>query len=253
MSFQPLMTARGPLSTQGSALCWPLMATTGDALLAEIRQAVAAKVDVLEWRLDALESLAARAELLSLAAEVRVAAGALPLILTLRAPYEGGCTEGLADAVRADLILALMSYAKPEFIDVELAMSLPELQRVREACHTAGIKLIVSSHDFKTTASQADLLSIFTQAKAMGADVAKLATYPKNFADVLRLMSVTRDAATQLDIPVIGVAMGELGLVSRVFATECGSALTFVAGSTASAPGQLSLQRHRQIRSMLSA
>lgn len=252
MSFQPLVTARGPLSTQGSALCWPLMATTGDALLAEIHQAVAAKVDVLEWRVDALGHHEG-AVLSNLAVQVREQAGSLPLILTLRAPYEGGHTEGLSDVTRVDLILALVPYAKPEFIDVELAMSLPELQRVRDACHTAGIKLIVSSHDFKTTASQADLLSIFTRAKAMGADVAKLATYPQNFADVLRLMSVTRDAATQLDIPVIGIAMGELGVVSRVFATECGSALTFVAGSAASAPGQLSLERHRQIRSMLSA
>lgn len=251
MSFQPMMTARGPLSTQGSALCWPLMATTGDALLAEIRHAVAAEVEVLEWRVDALESLAARAELLSLAAEVREAAGVLPLILTLRAPYEGGCTEGLSDAARADLILALMPHAKPEFIDLELAMSSLDFLRVRSTCRAAGVQLIVSSHDFAETPSADVLRSIFARAKDAGGDVAKLATYPKDFSDVLRLMSVTREAATLLGIPVVGIAMGEIGVVSRVFATECGSALTFIAGSEASAPGQVSLTRYRQLRTLL--
>ncbi len=251
MSFQPLMTAYGPLSAQGSALCWPLMAKTGDALIAEICQAVAAEADVLEWRVDALESLAARAELLSLAARVREAAGALPLILTLRAPYEGGCTEGLSDAMRADLLLALLPYAKPEFIDLELAMSSPDFLRVRSACRAVGIQLIVSSHDFAETPTADALRSIFARARDAGGDVAKLATYPKDFSAVLRLMSVTREAATQLGIPVVGIAMGELGVVSRVFATECGSALTFIAGSEASAPGQVSLTRHRQLRALL--
>lgn len=251
MSFKPLVTSNGPITTSAAALCLPLMAKTGELLLTEIRQAKALRVDMLEWRVDALQSLQASADLFSLAAQVRHEAHGLPLILTLRSAAEGGGATGLSDSARADLLLALVPYAKPEFIDIELAMAPSDFLRVQAACRAAAIQLIVSSHDFKRTASQDRLLSSFMRAKELGADVSKLAAHPNDFDDVLRLMTVTRQAATQLDIPVIGISMGELGVVSRVFATECGSALTFVAGSEASAPGQLALARYRQLRQLL--
>ena len=257
MSFKPLVTPHGPLSGSMAALCVPLVARNAKALLTQAQRVRALQPDVIEWRVDALEGLsdssAAREDLLPLARELRTRLGSYPLILTMRAAREGGWGPRLSDTARVDLLLQLLSSVQPQFIDLELSTAEPERLRLKQACETSGLPLLLSSHDFSLTASVDTLTKIFDEMAEAGADVAKLAVMPNDFSDVLRLMSVTRAAADRLPIPVIGIAMGELGVVSRLFATECGSALTFVTDTESSAPGQLSLATYRQLQGLLSS
>lgn len=69
---------------------------------------------------------------------------------------------------------------------------------------------------------------------------------PQNPADVLALLSATHQANEKLDLPLITMAMGDLGKVTRITGAIFGSALTFDTVGTASAPGQLSIADLRQ-------
>jgi 3-dehydroquinate dehydratase-1 len=67
--------------------------------------------------------------------------------------------------------------------------------------------------------------------------------------DVLRLLTVTQRMSKILPIPVISMAMGSLGVVSRIFGGVFGSSLTFATSGRESAPGQIPLQDLRAILS----
>jgi 3-dehydroquinate dehydratase-1 len=86
---------------------------------------------------------------------------------------------------------------------------------------------------------------------ASGADVVKIAVTPQSTADVLTLLGATARAAETLDVPVIGIAMGELGRVSRLCGGEFGSAATFATVGEGSAPGQMTAEQVAVVRSYL--
>ncbi|HEY3532308.1 MAG TPA: type I 3-dehydroquinate dehydratase, partial [Casimicrobiaceae bacterium] len=92
----------------------------------------------------------------------------------------------------------------------------------------------------------ATLAAKFEQAKREGADVAKVAVMPHDPADVLALLDATWRAARALDIPLISMAMGPLGALSRIAGHLFGSSLTFAAGERASAPGQMPIDALRE-------
>lgn len=256
MSSHVDFTAKGSIVADRAAVCVPLVAAEREAMLAEARRIQALQPDIVEWRLDAIEALRTEGErsietIASLSLDVCDCLGDLPLILTLRSEREGGYAVGMPDGVRVAALLALAAVIQPRFVDLELSVGPREFNRVRDRCHELGIKLIGSSHDFSDTASWEELLASFRRASAAGADIAKVAVMPKDFDDVLRMMAATREADRELSIPVVGISMGELGVASRIFATECHSVMTFVSGSQASAPGQLTLEHYRAIASMI--
>ena len=65
---------------------------------------------------------------------------------------------------------------------------------------------------------------------------------PQSMDDVHRLLGATLEASKRLPIPVISMAMGALGAVTRLCGGEFGSALTFAVGAAASAPGQMPIE-----------
>lgn len=78
--------------------------------------------------------------------------------------------------------------------------------------------------------------------KASGADIAKLAVMPNTPLDVVRLLQATAEVKEEApDYPLITMAMGGLGAVSRISGQVFGSCMTFASFGKASAPGQLLL------------
>ena len=70
---------------------------------------------------------------------------------------------------------------------------------------------------------------------------------PKKPKDVLRLMSMTEEKNRQAPCPLVTMAMGDLGRISRVSGKLTGSAMTFGTVGGASAPGQLPVEDLRRI------
>ena len=106
-----------------------------------------------------------------------------------------------------------------------------------------GCRVIASSHDFESTPSVEDMRNRLLSMEELGADAAKLAVMPCEEQEVLNLMQATLQADREMRIPVITMSMGELGAVSRMSGRLTGSAVTFASAGTASAPGQIPVEK----------
>ena len=102
-------------------------------------------------------------------------------------------------------------------------------------------KIILSYHDFETT--PLDLESLF-QSAFLGkeADMYKLATWANSTLDAIRMFQFTISKTSSCKF--CGIAMGEMGSLTRILAPLSKSALNFCSQgfSQETALGQLTLQ-----------
>jgi 3-dehydroquinate dehydratase-1 len=85
---------------------------------------------------------------------------------------------------------------------------------------------------------------------AAGADISKIVTTARNFADNLTILQLIPEFPSQR---IVAFAMGELGLTSRIICPLIGGDFTYASISKGgeSAPGQLTVKELGQIYGML--
>lgn len=202
---------------------------------ADLRRAVRMRnpPDLFELRLDALF---ARSE------EVKAAIGALRarLIITARHPREGGSNQLSAQKRRA-LLLRFLPHAA--YLDIELRSAVTSAAILEEA-RAKGIRTIVSFHDFKETPSTARLDEIARAAKALRADVLKIATRTDTPAQMARLLDFFERQRVKTRIAAMGI--GRFGKMSRLAFAKRGSILNYAHLGTPRAEGQLSITKLRR-------
>jgi 3-dehydroquinate dehydratase/shikimate dehydrogenase len=254
-----------------------------EGALSDAAAAKAAGADIVEFRVDSphlFSGSKGRAGEEEVRRVVRLASRSpLPCIVTCRATSEAGGTGGYEgeDAERVALYERLGTASgkdehPPRYIDVEMATysrsanlrqkvnlavgrgADPETGQWHEA--RGGTGLILSMHDF--TGRPADLLRRLAAMQAEpAASVMKVAYRARSLRDNLELFDLLRENAAGAGgaKPMIALAMGEFGLLSRVLAPKFGGFLTFapLRPQTATAPGQptinelLELYRFRSI------
>ncbi|WP_413451813.1 type I 3-dehydroquinate dehydratase [Georgenia phoenicis] len=216
-----------------------------EALVAEAGRVVAAGVDIAEWRADHLLAARPGADLAQPATALRAPLGATPLLLTVRSAEEGGAVV-LDDGAYAAAVSQLLHGGAGDAVDLELARGtvLPGLvDRARQA----GVRVLVSSHDVTGTPPAAEIADRLAAMAAAGGDIVKMAVTARGPLDVIALLEATWTAERELDVPVVTMAMGAPGLVSRLCGEVFGSAVTFGAVDRASAPGQIDVARLRGV------
>jgi 3-dehydroquinate dehydratase-1 len=237
--MKPILVAGKPLAKGAvPAVCAPLVSRDRAALLAEALAVAAKGPDLLEWRVDFYEGIANTDQVVALTREIREATG-LPLLFTRRSAREGGQPIALAETAVVDLYLAVCARGQVALADFEMDSDAGHLAAVRDAARANGVGLVLSFHDFHRTPDAQTLVQRFATAHRLGADVAKVAVMPQGQDDVLALLGATWQSSQALPIPLISMAMGALGAVTRLCGGAFGSALTFGMGQGASAPGQL--------------
>jgi 3-dehydroquinate dehydratase-1 len=223
-------------------ICTPLVGRTLDKLLAELAIVLPKKPDVLEWRVDFFEQISDTAVVIAAAAAIKKAAGSVPLLFTRRSTLEGGEKIALNEDQVIAMYTAVCASKHIDLIDYEMANDGANIVRVREAAKTNGIKLVLSFHNFSYTPALETLAAKFLTADQLGADVAKVAVMPRDLDDVLTLLTATRQASKKLRIPLISMAMGPLGAITRMVGGVFGSSLSFAVGAASSAPGQVPIE-----------
>ena len=114
--------------------------------------------------------------------------------------------------------------------------------------HKHGVTVVMSNHDFHKTLALDDIKGRLVGMKQAGADVAKLACMPQSPSDVLTVLQATEQVKSQYpDEPLITMAMGQLGVVTRTCGSVFGNALTFGAAKQSSAPGQVEVHKLKAI------
>ena len=213
-------------------ICVPLVAQSLAALEREAAAVAALPADLCEWRLDHFTG-----DFQEGIALLRRTLPRKPILCTVRTGRDGGLFDGSPEEYE-QTVLSLLQQGGFELLDVELSCGEERVKRLVKAARTQGVGVVVSSHDFAKTPDAEQMYSTLLNMKALGADLPKLAVMPQTAEDVLALLSTTLRAYREIG-PVITMSMGALGVPSRVLGELCGSCLTFGAGQSSSAPGQL--------------
>ncbi|MEJ6023847.1 type I 3-dehydroquinate dehydratase [Ramlibacter sp. PS4R-6] len=240
MAARPIVTRHGELAFP--AVCAPLVARTASDLQEECAAVAAKKPDLLEWRVDFFSAIGDMRAVLAAARDLRAAANGIPILFTRRSVREGGERIPVSEEYIVDLYGEVCAGGLADLVDVEMESEASHLRTVQMAAKDAGAMTVLSFHNFRATPSVQDLVARFERAYTLGADVAKVAVMPQSPADVLGLMAATQQAAHELPIPVVSMAMGPLGAVTRTAGWVFGSAMTFAVGRSSSAPGQMPIE-----------
>ncbi|MBR2045176.1 MAG: type I 3-dehydroquinate dehydratase [Agathobacter sp.] len=232
-------------------ICISVMDARKDDIVAEVKRLVSKDVKMIEWRVDAFEGVeslnAVRQVLKELASVVKETI----LVFTFRSKEQGGeCS--LSNQQIFDLHEVAAESKVVDFIDVEyfyMDDADDEILKLQKM----GTKVITSHHDFHETPSSDVLFMLLEQMNHSNADIVKLAMMPNSTEDVLRLLEETNHFHKRYPKqPLITMAMGKLGMISRISGEIFGSCVTFGAGKNASAPGQIEMTKLEQILDVLS-
>jgi 3-dehydroquinate dehydratase-1 len=226
-------------------ICLPLVAEDRSSLLQQAQDMVPLKPDLFEWRIDSYNGVENITDAIETLKALRNQIGPAPLIFTCRISLEGGVKK-LPQEHRLNLIKAAIGSGHVDIIDVEMCNEPTFMDAVKTESDTQGTKLIFSYHDFESTPEETYIYEKLKQAQCLGADIAKLAVMPHGYEDVLTLLNATLRARYHgVQIPVVTMAMGAKGSVTRIAGGLFGSDITFAMGTAPSAPGQIHIKRLR--------
>ena len=232
-------------------ICLPLVGAKKAVLLKETKELIALQPDLLEWRIDAYEQVENVQDSLLALKELRATIGEIPLIFTCRIDLEGGFKK-IEQKNRLELFTAVIESGMVDIVDIELCNGQEFIEAVQERAQAMDVKLILSYHNFRETPDETFLCAKLVEAQAAGADIAKLAVMPKNYGDVLVLLSATNKARNEsVQGPIITMSMGPEGAISRLAGGLFGSDITFAIGRQASAPGQIPIDDLRSAMNLL--
>jgi 3-dehydroquinate dehydratase/shikimate dehydrogenase len=199
------------------------------SLVAEWQQAAEAGANLAELRIDCLRRDPDLKRILG--------QRPTPVVFTVRRGAEGGLWRG--DEERRLRLLREAIALGVDYVDLETDAA-KQIPRPR----FGTTKRIISHHDFKRMPEDLDEL-----AKSMldlDPDVIKIAAVAKSVADAVRMLQfVERCNKT---VPTIGLAMGDLGIFTRILGGKYGAPLTYAGFNPDRmfAPGMLRLQELRR-------
>lgn len=232
-------------------LCVPVVAKNREAILAYVERVLEAKPDLIELRMDWFEGVTNVEALRSLLQEVRQIAGDTVLLFTIRTSGEGGELAVTLEDYKKLCTLACESGCI-DLLDVEAYIGAGVLDELAGVAHNNGVLVVASNHDFHKTPPKDELVERLRYMEKHGADIPKIAVMPQSEQDVLELLGATAAYYEQgIHNPAITMAMGGVGVISRLAGEFFGSAVTFASEGQISAPGQIPIQEAKQIIQIL--
>ena len=221
-----------------SKLCVAVQGLTPADLIAHAEAAIKDSV-FIEFRLDFLpKPAAALSEIKAFLNRRRD----VTAIATCRRKSLGGQFTG---SLNSELeILLKAAEAGTHIVDLEVESAeqatRPQLAKFRAALSAAGTVLLISSHDFTRTRRLEGLEQTAQRITAFDPEFVKVVSTARSLADNLAILRMIENQS--LNAHVVGIAMGEEGLISRVLGPRAGGAFTFAsaADGAETAPGQVS-------------
>lgn len=203
---------------------------------ASLLRSLAQGGDMLEFRVDLLESWSPEYVAQQLAVLRNAACGA-PVLFTVRTLEHGGAFNGSEDEYFQ--LVHLGHQLGADMLDVECTWSPEKIQRVVSLRGRAAI--VGSFHDFHRMPPREELRRRFDQCSLGGAAaVAKVVVKPQHRDDNFLVQEVGAAASAEAGCAFIGLCLGELGKLSRVLNRVLTP--TTHKDLVAAAPGQMLLE-----------
>ena len=220
-------------------ICVPIVGETREEILAEAGKIRKIPADMVEWRIDWFDHVFDPDRLMELLGELRGVLGSLPLLVTFRTGREGG-EKAVDSETYARINIDIAKSGLADLIDVEAFTGDEIVCRIIEEAHACGTLVVGSNHEFNMTPVKEELIRRLRRIQELDADLPKIAVMPRSKRDVLSLLAATEEMVTDYaDRPIITMAMGGPGIISRLCGEVFGSAVTFGAADKVSAPGQI--------------
>ncbi len=212
-----------------------ISSTDTTELLGRAQRADRLLADLIEIRLDKLRSRHGLGKV--------VKAVQKPIIATNRSLSE----RGFFDRSEAERLRILSDAVDEGSHYVDLEMTTDKLDGAMADFREKGAKIILSHHDYFRTPDLAKLQSTLARLQKYKPDLCKIVTTAQLPEDNLRILSLLNK--NHGNPPLIGFAMGPVGVWSRIMAPFCGAAFTYASldRGLETAPGQPSITDLRHI------
>lgn len=227
-------------------ICVPITGRGKEQILEQAAAIAQAAPDLAEWRVDYLEEAGGKKDIIDILVSIKEVLEDIPLLFTYRTEGEGGLGR-VGWSHYAELLEWAACRPEIDLIDVEATGLDVDTEGLIRVIHGRGTPVIASVHYCGEMPGKKERKEALRFLKQSGGDILKMAFTPQNEEDVLELMTWTRKQSKKLEQPLITMAMGELGRVSRVSGRLTGSAVTFGSVGEGSAPGQIPASELRKI------
>jgi 3-dehydroquinate dehydratase/shikimate dehydrogenase len=159
-----------------------------------------------------------------------------PILLTCRTEREGGRFPVADEPARRSILREAVRLGF-DLVDVEARAGFDDVAGAK-----TGRGLVLSWHDFEGTPKS--LEALYRRMAGAGADIVKIAVTARSVEDLGRLLAFAGRHAHARERgrpPLVALAMGPLGVASRILGGRYGAPFTFAAPSAGreAAPGQL--------------
>ncbi len=226
------------LSSDKMTVCVPVVASTREAVIEQVKNSIAASAEMIELRADYFSFLYNQQELSEVLETVAELAKSTIVLFTIRTSAEGGQID-ISEEDYKKILLFVSTTGNTDIIDVE-SSHISECTHFVNMLHSNGAYVLASHHDFDSTPELLDMTDMFDKMQETGADILKLAVMPKDSSEVIRALKAADIANEDYDEElVVVISMGKIGMVSRIAGTLVGSCITFAALEQSSAPGQI--------------
>ncbi len=241
----PIIIKSIHVTADAPTICVPITGVTAGEIYEAARTQIDMGVRMLEWRVDYFEDYRDGEALREVLDTLRDMTRETILLVTVRTTAEGGNAE-LDEEALSELYDSIAQAHAADIIDVEV-FRFADATGIIERLHERGALVLLSHHEAGRMPTSTQMEQFLVQMADMDGDLIKLAVMPRTFYDTLRLMeaaSIFHEKDSH--VPMIAIAMGSRGVLSRLTGELFGSCITFAVGDEASAPGQLAFDRTKE-------
>ncbi|MBE7413148.1 MAG: type I 3-dehydroquinate dehydratase [Leptospiraceae bacterium] len=205
--------------------------------LTTITKNILEKVSCLEVRFDLLTKKFVETSLVQ-----RLKLLGRPVIFTIRKQKDSSMHQ-IENIPEGTIFQVLENFnSQKNYLDIEM-----DSKSIFTDFRNNKFSTILSYHDFYKSISRKKMKSmIMKNCIPRKKQIFKFAVTPKNIEEVACFLDDTQFLSKEYSL--ISIAMGELGIVSRIFGDHFGSKFTYCCLSSPKAPGQVSLKAMNNFR-----
>lgn len=220
-----------------------LMGAKADENIELIKKGIEAGVECFEWRGDFAADVHDPQAMAQQSIEIGKALSNNPYLFTFRSTSQGGHLTIPVEEYVA-LNKAIIEAEAVDLVDIETWIGDPTVLELVECAKQHNVKTVISYHNFAGTPSVEWMVNLLTHMANLGADIPKIATMANSAQDALKLLAATEEMSRiHSDKPLLTMAMGREGSITRLVGELFGSAITFCSLEEASAPGQVQVMQ----------